>query len=293
VAALESFDVHHFHSAEPLVMLASLRVNAARVYTHRGGTTDYGWGKRFRFAIVGRLLNRFGAVSGNTAHAARCAEALFRLPRESVHVTYNGVEVELLAARQPSSVVRASLGLSEEDYVLGTAANLKPWKRIDRLIEAIGRIDDPRLRLLVVGDGIDRARLEAIAHQSSAGGRITFAGAQTEIGDFLGAMDAFALPSTALESFGNAAVEAMAVGLPTVVFADSGGMLEHVRDGETGFVVSNSDELAATLRRLLEAPELGGGVGERARAFIRERYTPSRSEAAYRELYQLALARQS
>ena len=61
-------------------------------------------------------------------------------------------------------------------------------------------------------------------------------------------MDVFALPSGPEESFGNAAVEAMGVGLPTVVFADGGGLVEHVIDGETGFVVRDQAEFVQRLR---------------------------------------------
>ena len=64
---------------------------------------------------------------------------------------------------------------------------------------------------------------------------------------YLQVMDVFCLPSTALESFGNAAVEAMAAGLPTVVFADGGGLVEHIDDGQTGFVVADQKELEDTL----------------------------------------------
>jgi glycosyltransferase involved in cell wall biosynthesis len=86
-------------------------------------------------------------------------------------------------------------------------------------------------------------------------------------------MDVFCLPSTGLESFGNAAVEAMAVGLPTVVFADGGGLVEHIDDGETGFVVSDQQELEDTLRRLLADVELRRRVGDRARGVVRRRYS--------------------
>ena len=66
-------------------------------------------------------------------------------------------------------------------------------------------------------------------------------------------MDAFCLPSTGMESFGNAAVEAMALGIPTIIFSDGGGWWRH-RPGQTGFVVADREELADTIRRLLGDP---------------------------------------
>jgi glycosyltransferase involved in cell wall biosynthesis len=88
-----------------------------------------------------------------------------------------------------------------------------------------------------------------------------------------------------LESFGNATVEAMILGVPPIVFDDSPGMVEHIEHGVTGFVVSDQGELEGTLRRLREDPQLRDTVGTRARASVRERYTPGASAAAYRALY--------
>jgi glycosyltransferase involved in cell wall biosynthesis len=104
-------------------------------------------------------------------------------------------------------------------------------------------------------------------------------------------MDVFCLPSTGLESFGNAAVEAMAAGLPTVVFADGGGLVEHVDDGETGFIVADQHELEATLGRLLSDVELRRRTGEQARRVVRRRYSVAHAAVAYQGLYGSALKR--
>jgi glycosyltransferase involved in cell wall biosynthesis len=292
VSALRGYHVHHFHSPEALVMLAStLCPGVRRVYTHRGGLTDYAARKRAQHGVAGFFLrNFFHAVSGNTGHAARSARALYRLGDVRLDVTYNGLDRSLLEPRRTRESVRWELGLHPGDYVVGTAAHLRPWKRIERLLDAVAAIDEPRLRAVVVGDGIDRPRLEAHAHALGLGARVVFAGKQLHVPDYLQTMDAFCLPSTGLESFGNAAVEAMLLGLPTLVFADGGGLTEHVRAGETGFVVDDQDELVAALRGLLADPARGRDIGARARSFVRDRYTPARSAAAYRSLYATALA---
>src|SRR6185503_12501472 len=69
VAAMRPFDLHHFHSAEALLMLASARCrDVRRVYTHRGGSTRYSMRKRLQYAAAGLLLRRrFHGFSGNTA----------------------------------------------------------------------------------------------------------------------------------------------------------------------------------------------------------------------------------
>lgn len=291
IAALRRFDVHHFHSAEPLLMLASLRCRGARrVYTHRGGLVRYPARKRVQYAIAGAMLRRgFNGLSGNTRHATRCASRLFRIDPRAFQVTYNGVEFELLEPSRSADETRAELGLQATDFVLGTAAHLKRWKRMDRLLQALKAIQDPRLRLLVVGDGEDRPRLESLAGALDLGDRVVFAGLRLRIGDYLQVMHAFCLPSMGLESFGNAAVEAMASGIPTIVFRDGGGMVEHIDSGDTGFVVGGQAELEATVSRLLADRAMAKRVGSRGRAAIRARYTARHSARAYKALYASAL----
>jgi hypothetical protein len=102
-AAMRPFDLHHFHSAELLLMLASLMCRKARrVYTHRGGLINYPLKKRAQYMLVGVMLRFFfHALSGNTRHGARCGAKLYRLPRSKFQVTYNGLEFDLLEPSAP------------------------------------------------------------------------------------------------------------------------------------------------------------------------------------------------
>jgi glycosyltransferase involved in cell wall biosynthesis len=289
-AAMQGFDVHHFHSPEVSLMLSSLLCRGVRrVYTHRGGFTDYPPKARIRNAFAGALLRRgFHAYSGNTVHAADSAARLFKLPREKIVVTYNGLQFELLRPNRPAEEVVRELGLSGTSFVIGTAANLKPWKRVDRLVLAVKNLRNPRLHLLIVGGGVDRSRLERLVADSGVGTQVTFAGSQDHVADYLQVMDAFCLPSAGLESFGNALVEAMGLGLPAIVFRDGGGMVEHIDDGRTGFIVGSQAELEERLSQLLEDPALGNQIGVAAKEEVRARYTPELATAAYRLLYEVA-----
>ena len=127
--------------------------------------------------------------------------------------------------------------------MLGTASTLKDWKRVDRLVHALAAVDRPELRLLIVGDGAERRRLEELVDRLGVRSRTLFTGLQTDVANLVQCMDAFCLPSNGRESFGNAAVEAMALGVPTIVFADGGGTTEHIDDGTTGFIVADDAEL--------------------------------------------------
>ncbi len=284
--ALQRFDVHHFHSAEPLLMTASMFcTNTSRYYTHRGGLTDYPTKQRFRYWVTGRLVRGFDGLSANTAHGADCAAQLLVVDRDRFAVTYNGVDFSLLEPQTEREEVRRLVGVPEGSFVVGTLAHLRAWKRVDRLIDAVAAVADPSVRLLVVGDGPDLPRLKARAARAGLDGRAIFAGEQKHAADYLQLMDAFCLPSTGMESFGNAAVEAMATGVPSIVFGDGGGLLEHIVPGETGFVVGDDAELVRVVHRLIDEPDLRRRVGAAGREAVRTRYTLAQAARSYRDLY--------
>jgi glycosyltransferase involved in cell wall biosynthesis len=288
---MRPYDLHHFHSAEPVLMSASLACRGARrVYTRRGGVTDFSLRRRLRYRATGWILRTgFHAFSGNTAHGAECASRLFGIDRDRFRVTYNGLDFALLEPRRPKDQVRDELGVDSEEFIIGTAANLKRWKRIDRLLRLMARFDSDNVRLLILGDGPDRGRLERVAGELGLGKRAIFAGVQRHIGDYLQVIDTFCLPSAGPESFGNAAVEAMGVGIPTVVFEDGGGLVEHIEPGRTGFVVADERELGSVMRRLIADEALRERIGSMAREKIHAKYTLPKATEQFEALYAVAL----
>jgi len=288
---MRPFDLVHFHGAEPLYLLASLRCRGQRrVFTQRGGPADhYPPAKRLRYALTGAILRRsVHGLSGNTAHGARAGGQLFGIEPSRFAVTYNGIEFDLLEPTRPAEDVRAELGLAADGLVLGTASTLKDWKRVDRLVAALAAVDHPGLQLVVVGDGDELPRLKALADSLGVRSRTVFTGLVTDVANIVQCLDVFCLPSDGNESFGNAAVEAMALGVPTIVFSDGGGTPEHIDDGETGFIVDDEPQLHQALRRLLDDPALRASVGVAGRAAVRERYTPAAAAQRYERLYDAA-----
>ena len=294
VKLMRPYDLVHFHAAEPLFLLASLRCSGqVRVYTQRGGiATSYPVRKRLRYAVTSAVLRRsFHGLSGNTAHGARSAAELFRMDPSRFATTYNGIEFDLFKPTRAPADVRAEFGFEPDDFVLGTSANLKAWKRVDRLLYALAAVQRPELRLLIVGDGEERPRLEALADRLGVRSRTVFTGLQDNVADFVQAMDAFCLPSDSRESFGNSAVEAMGLGLPTIIFADGGGTTEHIEDGRTGFVVNDEAGLRDILVRLMDDRDLRASIGAAASTAVRERYTPEKAARRYEQLYAAAVER--
>lgn len=283
---LRAARIHHFHSLEvPLMYASTLVPGAARIYTHRGGYMQYTGRRALRYRLAGPILRRRFTITGNTAHAAASARLLWALPADEViAVTYNAMDLSLLEPRVDRHAVRSSAGVSGDTVVLGTAANLRDWKRIDWLIDAAAQLRGDWL-IWIIGDGPAEARLRRLAAASPAASRIRFLGRQHDMGSWLHAMDVFTLPSNQLESFGNAAVEAMACGLPVVVAADSPGLAEHVRDGETGFIIDDPRGLAARLQALVDDPELRLRAAAAGAAHVRSAYTTERAVERYEAVY--------
>lgn len=292
IRQIRPFDLHHFHIGEPLFMIASLFCRGVkRVYTHRGGLMDYSWRKKVRYSLVGYLLRQsFHGLSGNTAHGAKSAATLFSLPPECVQVTYNGLEFDLLVPKRSVIELRVALQLQPYHLVIGTSANLKDWKRIHLLLESVAQIEDKNVRLLIVGDGPERLRLENLTDQTGIRERVIFAGKQTHIADYLQLMDIFCLPSSEMESFGNASVEAMALNIPTIVFADGGGLVEHIEAGKTGYIVHTVEELAQTVRYLAQNPDVRKQIGLLGSIAVRDKYTLARCASRYNSLYATAIS---
>lgn len=169
---------------------------------------------------------------------------------------------------------------------IGTVKTLADKYGIDTLIDAFaallrGPASLPqdvrdRLRLLLVGDGPERAALEARVDALRLRERVTFAGKvpHGDVPAWLNRLDIYAAASRLdSESFGVAIIEASSCELPVVV-SDAGGLPEVVRDGETGLVVPRNDSaaLCAALERLVADGELRARMGRAGRALVQREY---------------------
>jgi len=291
---LKPFAIHHFHSAEGPIMLGSaLCRGATRCYTHRGGIPALGPRKATGYRLIGLLMRAaFSGLSANTHHATRAAALLTGIAEKRWAVTYNGMDFSLLDPRESRAAVAARHGVQPGDRVIiGTSANLRALKRNELLLQACAHLPEERFQLLIVGEGPDRPRLEQITNELGLERNTIFVGMQSHVGDYLALMDIFVLPSGPQESFGNSAIEAMAVGLPTLVFQDGGGLPEHIQHMQTGFIVNSVEALATELRRLLDAPELRRDVGINAARYVRDKYSLQSMVRTYDAFYQHVLDR--
>jgi glycosyltransferase involved in cell wall biosynthesis len=260
------------------------------VYTHRGGVREHGLAKRGRLAVARPFVTRFAGLSANTRQSAKVLAEWIGRAVEDISLVYNGLDFQLLQPLRRREAVMAELPVTfSSSLIVGTAAKLQPLKRVDRLIEAVTRSRE-NVRCVVLGDGPSRATLERLAHYHGIGDRVAFVGRQETVADYLQIFDLFVLPSGPEEAFGNAAVEAMGVGVPTIVFADGGGLTEHIENGRTGRVVRDVSDLTSVLDELAADEPQRRALGSRGRAYVRSNYSLEKMFDRYDALYRRALS---
>jgi glycosyltransferase involved in cell wall biosynthesis len=173
------------------------------------------------------------------------------IDEERVKVVTNAVDPARYPFPESREAAQAALGLRGRFVV--TVARLTPWKGVDALIRCVPRLP-AEWKLLVVGDGPERTKLEEQARAAGLTQRVIFTGevSQDRVPAFLRASDVFAL-FTGYEGLSHVLLEALLAGLPSVT-TRKGGNPEVIRDGESGFLVEYGDEeaLALSLLRLAE-----------------------------------------
>jgi len=194
--------------------------------------------------------------------------------------------------RKPDPALRARLCPPDRyDALVIHISNLRPVKRVDVALEVFRRIRRRvRARFLVAGEGPVRADVERQASEHALGDDVAFLGEQADPVALLSVSDLFLLPSIQ-ESFGLAALEAMACGVP-VVASRIGGLPEIIDDGVTGFVClpDDVDGMAERAVALLTDPALHARVAANASSLVRTTYCTDRIVPVYEAAYDRVLA---
>lgn len=235
---------------------------------HHAETGGYPWFVLVADRILGRLTTHCIAVSEATAKFAVSWQGF---PRSRVEVRHNSVDLERF--RPPSNAERAearrSLGLPTDAPVVAVVARLDHVKGVDLLIEAWPSVVErvPLARLLVVGEGPQRADLVESLVSRGAADSVDFLGYRSDVEHVLHAADVVALPSRS-EGMPLAALEALACGLPVVAHA-VGGVPELVVEGVNGRLVPpDPPALASALAEVLSDAEQLDRLARRARPSV-------------------------
>jgi glycosyltransferase involved in cell wall biosynthesis len=211
-----------------------------------------------------------------SAELGRWARRTHGVQASKLLVLHNPVDTRLFTPGEKSSEL---FGFGPQTFVMVSVGTLGRGvnKRIDVCIEGL-RLAKERadVGLVICGDGPQRAELEALARRLGVQDSVRFLGLRNDVPDVLAACDVYC-HAAPFEPFGIVCVEAMAMGLPTIV-PDAGGISEAVEHGKTGFVypVLNHTALADYVVQLARAPELVTEMGRSARTAAVERFDAHR-----------------
>jgi glycosyltransferase involved in cell wall biosynthesis len=254
-------------------------------------TSEFRAGGEWQASFYRPLLRRFDrTVYGSESQRVHWHSVL-RYPSERSMVLYNGVDPAYFVPDQTEvrrHDERRGLGVPPHGFVVGTVGRLAPEKNQAVLIDAVAELRRRGIDayLLFIGDGGLRSELERRAAALGIRQQVIFAGKMSDVRPALGAMDVFVLPSTHVETFSNAALEAMAMGR-AVVLSEVGGATEMVSNGVDGFTLDRTEldsKLAPLLAELHEKVELRQSIGRAGRERVLREFSQSGMVASYATL---------
>ncbi len=233
-----------------------------------------------------RLYNRFDRWSLPKAQLVMTVCDAFahelnvtaRVPREKIGVQHNPIRITTKPDPAVVQAERKLLGIGERERVILSVGRLSSEKAHADLIAAFRRLCQTeagaRCKLVIVGDGPERARLEAQAEESGCGQRIIFTGQMSEVRPFYAMAEVFVLPSHS-EGSPNVLLEAMAAEVPVVATA-VGGVPEIVENEQSALLVPARDPSAmvAAITRTLTEAELARRLATNALQLVRTVHTP-------------------
>lgn len=213
----------------------------------------------------------------------------FDVPAERIDVIPNFIDVDhWRPGLDPCH--RSTLAPKGEKIVMHIS-NFRPVKRVEDVVEIFARIvEKVDARLVMVGDGPERPRAAVRAEELGVSRRVLFLGKHASVEELLACADLFLLPSEN-ESFGLAALEAMACGAP-VIASSAGGLPEVVEHGASGYLFPPGSvrEMAEAGIAVLTDPALRRSLSEAGRRVAVERFSASAVVPMYERLYERVAA---
>lgn len=209
--------------------------------------------------------------------------------RDKIVTIVNGVDLGRFSqtSKTASVKIRSEFGIDAGVQVVGMIAQLSHWKGISYFLNAISSILTryQNVRFLIVGDGPERANLEAMAELLGISRHVVFAGFRRDIPEIIASIDIVVL-SSLREGLPLVLLESMAMAKP-VVATDVGGVSELVLNGKTGFLISprNSDTLSEAVAKLLHDRKKGKEFGKAGRKYVEQNFSLDQMIKKYEDVY--------
>ncbi|MBL7811085.1 MAG: N-acetyl-alpha-D-glucosaminyl L-malate synthase BshA [Bacteroidetes bacterium] len=261
IAKIANLDVLHVHYAIPhasAALLAKMILAeeglSLPVITTLHGTDITLVGREATYEpVVSWSINNSDAVTAVSESLRRDTLEHFHI-RKPIQVITNFIDFSRFN-KKPKEHFKKAISPNGEKILVHTS-NFRKVKRVDDVIEVFCRVNQKMpCKLLMIGDGPERSHIEKMTRELACGDKVTFLGKQEAVEEILSVCDLFILPSET-ESFGLAALEAMACEVP-VISSNAGGIPEVNIHGETGYLsnVGDVEDMAMNALKILESEE--------------------------------------
>ena len=285
------FDLIHTHSPYPAVAARIATGDKAipLIHTEHNVWPQYRWATYVGNAVTYHRNAVVLAVSRQVAESVKPPWWMPWVTVPSVEVMHHGIDDSRICRGSDARArARRTLGLREDEFVVGTVGNLRPQKDHHSLLAAFRMLPDPGsgppTRLVIVGAGPLEGQLRRQAIHCGLEQRVLFTGSRDDVPEILPAFDVFVL-SSVYEGLSIALIEAMAAGLPSVA-TRVGGTPEALTDGLNGLLIPPRDPgaITAAIGRLLQDEPLRRRLGHEA-ARSAQRFTIGTAVRRLEELY--------
>jgi glycosyltransferase involved in cell wall biosynthesis len=247
-----------------------------------------------RWGLIYTLLDRFTLYLPD--HLVTVSEKMHRqvlayphISTRQVTMIRNGIDCQAYYSPDQRDSCRSEFGLTSESQAIGYAGRIEKMKRLDLLLEAFSSVlaCHPQARLMIVGEGKLRPKLEAFADHLGISHAVIWTGFRRDISRLMAGMDIYVQPSMN-EGLSLSLVEAMAAGKP-IIATDVGGASELVVHGRTGVLIPSGSAAAlrSAISDLLDDPDRQCALAQLARNHVMREFGVQQTMDAYRHLYEV------
>lgn len=271
----KNYDLVNLHTYSPWAFFAAKFAGKKVVFTFHGALGLKGewldfFVKMFYYVVLSKYCDCFTFASRSSFERFVNGFKNIRLRHAKYQIFPYGIKLTKIKSQKTKEEVRGYFNWDNK-FIIGTAARMDPVKRLEYLINAFRSLENKKDFLLIImgtGDKNYENYLRDLVHRYQLADYVQFLGYRADVYDILNALDLFILP-TKEEPFGLALIEAMALGVPSIVFNDGGGTVDIL--GNSGVIVSSLEELCGAVEKLKKGDylrkKLSTSVKERAKLF--------------------------
>ncbi len=266
-------------------ILARVPVRFAHIQTSHWASHERSSRNYFVDRILSHFTNRIIACSDS---AGRFQIEALKISPQKIFTLHNCTDIQRYASQEATAAARKELGIGENDLVLGSVGRLEKLKGHRLLLEVTKDLIEsfPTLKLVIIGDGVEREILEKKRSDLGLADHVILVGLRNDVERLLPVLDVYVQPTIGREGLPLTVIEAMAARLP-VVASDIGGTCEAVTHNKTGILVppGDQDSLTSALSRILSDQEMRSRMGQEGWKLCKQKFSVESMVEALTTLY--------